>query len=130
MERSLQWEGRHGSSVSRRVVSGSLQPHRLQLARPPCPSLSPGACSSSCSLSQRCCPAISSSVILSCPQAFPASGSFPVSWLFASGDQSIGASATLNHLSVLFLKNMQVKSFRHLQKLWFPHTPLTLGDRN
>ena len=62
-------------------------------ARLPCPSLSPGACSNSCPLSQWCHPTISSSAIpfSSCLQSFPASGSFPVSQFFISGGQSIGA---------------------------------------
>ena len=57
-------------------------------------------CSGSCPLSQWCHPTISSSVVpfSSCPQFFPASGSFPVSWLFASGGQSIGASASASVL--------------------------------
>ena len=73
----------------------TLLSHELQHARPPCPSLFPGVCSNSCPLSQWCNPAISCSVIplSSCPQFFPASGSFPVSQLLASGGQSIGASA-------------------------------------
>ena len=62
----------------------------------PCPSLSPGAYSNSYPLSQWCHPTISSSVVpfSSCLQSFPASGSFPVSRLFTSGGQSIGASAS------------------------------------
>ena len=58
----------------------------LQHTRPPCPSPSPGACSNSCPLSQWCHPTISSSVIpfSSCLQSFPASGSFPMSWLFSN----------------------------------------------
>ena len=66
----------------------------LQHARLPCPSSSPGTCSNSCPLSQWCHPAISSSLISfsSCLQSFPASGSFLMSQLFASGDQSIGWS--------------------------------------
>ena len=46
-------------------------------------------------LSQWCHPTISSSVIpfSSCLQSFPASGSFLMTWLFASGGQSTGASA-------------------------------------
>ena len=53
-----------------------------------CPSLSPEVCSNSCPLSQWCHAIISSSVIpFSCPQSFPALGSFPMSWLFASGGQ-------------------------------------------
>ena len=76
-------------------MSNSLQPHWLQHARLPCTSLSPEVCSNSCPLSQWCYLTISSSVapISSCPQSFPASGSFPLSQLFASGGQSIGASA-------------------------------------
>ena len=64
------------------------------------PSLSPRVCSNSCALSWWCHPAISSSVIpfSSCPQSFPASGSFPVSRLFTSGGQSIGASASVSVL--------------------------------
>ena len=65
----------------------------VQQARPPCPSLTPGVYPNSCPLSQWCYPAISSSVIAfsSCPQSFPASGSFQMSQLFASGGQSIGS---------------------------------------
>ena len=71
-------------------------------ARLPCPSISPGVCSNSCSLSWWCHPIISSSVtpFSSCPQSFKASGSFPVSWLFVSGGQSIGASASASVLPV------------------------------
>ena len=59
-------------------MSHSLRPHRLQLARLPCPSLSPGACSNSGPLSWWCHPTISSSVIpfSSCLQSFPTSGSY------------------------------------------------------
>ena len=64
--------------------------------RLPCPSPAPGVCSNSCPLNWWYCPTISSSVIpfSSCLQFFLASGSFPVSWIFASGSQSIGASAS------------------------------------
>ena len=80
---------------SRSVMSDSLQPHGLQHARLPCPSPTPGACSNSCPSSRWCHPTISSSVIpvSSCPQSFPASGSSSMSQFFASGGQSIGASA-------------------------------------
>ena len=73
----------------------TLLPHGLQHSSIPCPSLSPGDCSDSCPLSWRCHPTISSSVapFSSCPQSFPASGSFPMSQLFTSGGQSMGASA-------------------------------------
>ena len=68
---------------SRSVVSDSLRAHGLQHARLWCPSLSPTVSSDSCPLSRWCHPAISSSVapFSSCPQSFPASGSFPVSRL-------------------------------------------------
>ena len=70
-------------------------PHRLQHARPPCPSPTPGACSNTCPLSQWCHPTISSSVVpfSSHLQSFLASGSFPMSQFFVSDGQSIGVSA-------------------------------------
>ena len=76
-------------------MSDSLWPHESQHARPPCPSPTSGVHSNSCLSSWWCHPAISSSVIpfSSCPQPLPASGSFPVSQLFAWGGQSIGVSA-------------------------------------
>ena len=66
----------------------------------PCPSPSPEARSNSCPLHQWCHPTISSSVVpfSSCLQSFPASGSFAMSWLFVSGGQSIGASASASVL--------------------------------
>ena len=77
------------------VVPDSLQSHELQHTRPPCPSPTPGVHSNSCPLSQWCHPAISSSIVpfSSCPRSLPASESFPMSQLFASGGQSIGVSA-------------------------------------
>ena len=90
---------------SHSFVSSSLQPY----GRLPCPSPSPGACSNSCPLSQWCHPTISSSVIpFSCLQSFPASGSFPMSQFFASGDQSIEASASASVLPM----NIGLISFR------------------
>ena len=82
------------------VMSDSSQPHESQHARPPCPSPTPGVHSNSCPSSQWCHPAISSSVVpfSSCPQSLPASGSFPMSQLFASGGQSIGVSASASVL--------------------------------
>ena len=69
--------------------------HGLQHTRLPCPSPSPGVCSNSCPLSKWCHPTVSSSVVpFSCPQSFPVSESFPMSQLFSSGDQNIGASAS------------------------------------
>ena len=77
------------------VVSHSLPPHGLPHARLLCLSPSPRVCSNSCPLNQWCHPTISSSVIpfSSCLQSFPASGSFPMSQLFVSDGQSIGASS-------------------------------------
>ena len=90
-------------------MSNSSQPYELQDARSSCPSLSAGGCSNSCPLVQWCHPTISFSVtpFSSCPQSFQASESFPVSQLFASGDQSIGASASVS----VFPMNIQG---------WFP----------
>ena len=78
------------------VLFDFLWPHGLQHARLPCPSPSPGVWSNSCTLSRWCHPTISSFVspFSSCLQSFPAPGSFPVSRLFASGGQSIVASAS------------------------------------
>ena len=85
---------------SHSVVSNSLQPHESQHARPPCPSPTPRVYSNSCPLSQWGHPAISSSVVpfSSCPQSLPASGSFPMSQLFAWGRQSTGLSASASVL--------------------------------
>ena len=85
------------------------RPHGLQHTRLPCPSPTPGACSNSYPSSWWCHPTISSSVIpfSSCLQSFPASGSFLMSWLFASGGQSTGASVSVSVL----LMNIQD---------WFP----------
>ena len=84
------------------VVSDSLRPHGLQHTRIPCPSLSPRVCSNSCPLSRWCHATISSSVVpfSSCPQSFPESGSFPMSWMFTSGGQSIGALASVLPMNI------------------------------
>ena len=91
------------------VVSNSLWCHGLQHTRLPCPSLSLRVCSNSCPSNQWCHSTISSSVALfsSCSQPFSVSGSFPVSQLFESGGQSIGALASASAL----LMNIQG---------WFP----------
>ena len=82
------------------VMSDSLRLHEPQHARPPCPSPTPGVHPKLCPLSWWCHPTISSFVVpfSSCPQSFPASGSFPVSQLFAWGGQSIGVSASASVL--------------------------------
>ena len=79
-----------------------LWPHGLQHTRLPCPSPSPGICSNSCPLCWWCHPTISSSVVpfSSCPQSFPASGSFLLSQRFISGDQNIEASASVLPVSI------------------------------
>ena len=88
------------SSVQSPVVSDSLRPHESQHDRPPCPSPTPGVHPDSCSSSQWCHPAISSSVVpfSSCPQSLPASESFPMSQLFAWGGLSNGVSALASFL--------------------------------
>ena len=79
------------SQFSHSVMSDSLWPFELQYARPPCTSPTPGSCSNSCQSRWWWHPNISSSVVpfSSCPQSFPASGSFQMSQFFASGSQSI-----------------------------------------
>ena len=78
----------------------TLRPHESQHTRPPCPSPTPGVHSDSRPSSQWCHPAISSSVVpfSSCPQSLPTSKSFPVSQLFAWGNQSTGVSALASFL--------------------------------
>ena len=82
------------------VMSDSLRPHELQLARPTCPPPSPRVHSNSRPFSRWCYPAMSSSVIhfFSCPQSLPASESFPMSQLFAWGGQSTRVSALASFL--------------------------------
>ena len=82
------------------VVSDSLRPHERWHTRPPCPSPAPGVHWDSRPSSQWCYPAISSSVVpfSSCPQSFPASVSFQMSQLFASGGQSFRVSASTSIL--------------------------------
>ena len=81
-------------------VSDCFRPHGLQHARLPCPSQTFGACSNPCPSNCWCHPTISSSVIpfSSCPQSFPASGSFKMSQLFAWGGLNIGVSASTSVL--------------------------------
>ena len=89
------------------VVSDSLQPRGLQHARSPCPAPTPRVHSNSCPLSQWCHPTISSSLVLfsSCPQSFPASGSFQMSQFFVSGGQIFGFSFSIS--SVQFISFTQ-----------------------
>ena len=85
---------------SRSVMSDSLWPHEPKHARPPCPSPTPWVYPNSHPSSRWCHPAISSSVVpfSSCTQSHPASGSFQMSQLFASGGQSIRVSASASVL--------------------------------
>ena len=112
----------HISSVqfSCSTMSDSLWPHGLQHARLPCPSPTPRACSNSCPSSQWCHPTISSSIVpfSSCLHSFPASGSFPMSQFFASGGQSIGASASASVLPILFRID-----FLYHWLVWSPCSP-------
>ena len=95
---SSHWDSR--VVVQSSVTSNSLRLRGLQRTRLLCPSLSPGACSNSCPLSQWCHPTISSSVapFSSCLQFFPASRSFRMSRPFASGGQRTGASTSASVL--------------------------------
>ena len=105
-------------SVSQSCLT--LRSHGLQHARLPGPSPSPRVCSNSCPSTRWCHPTISSSVIpfSSCLQSFLASGSFPMSHLFTSGGQNIGASASLLVLIGHFPQDMALKLFyRHYAKV-------------
>ena len=86
--------------LSSSVMSSCLWPHGMQHARPPCPSLTPRACSNSCPSSQWFHPTISSSVVPFSPhlKSFPISESFLLSRFFISGGQIIGASAVVSGL--------------------------------
>ena len=89
-------------SYSHSGVSDSLRPYGLQHTRLPCPSPTPRACSNSCPSIRWRHPTISCSVVpfSSCFQSFPASGSFLMSQFFASGGQSIRASASVLPMNI------------------------------
>ena len=114
MEKGLQF-----SSVAQSCLT--LQPYGLQHARLPCPSPTPGVHSNFFSSSWWCHPAISSSVVpfSSCPQSLPASGSFPMSQLFAWDGQSIGVLALASVLP------MNIQGWLPLLREWQP-TPVFL----
>ena len=120
----------HSVQSSHSVMSNSLRPHDLQHARPPCPSPTPRVHPNPGPSSWWCHPTISSSVVTfsSCPQSFPASGSFQMSQLFSSGGQSIRVSASASVLP------MNTWLFKHLpaSRREVPqteHTPgLCLGE--
>ena len=116
-----------------------LRPHGLQHARLPCPSLSPGVCSNSSSLSWWCYLTISSSDTLFsfCLQSFPALGSFLMSWLLVSDGQIIGASALASALPMdiqdwfplgltgLSTDKYQFSLVQSLSHVWLFATPST-----
>ena len=124
----------------------TLQPHGLQYARLPCPSLPLGVYSNSCPLSQWCPPTISSSVIpfSFCPQSSPASGSFPMSYFFSSSGQNSKASASVlpvniqgwfplgltGLISLLFKGLPRVSSSTTIQKHQFFGTQLPLWSNS
>ena len=102
-------------------MCNSLWPHGMQDPRLPWPSLSPRVCLNSCLLSQWCHPTISSSVtpFSSCPQSFPASGSFPLSWFFTSGGQSIGGlSFSISPSNECSVQSVQLLSHVRLFLPW------------
>ena len=108
------------SQFSHSVRPSSLRAHGPQYARLPCPSPTPRAYWNSCPLCWWCHPTISSSVIpfSSYLQSFPASGSFPMSWFFASGGQKIGVSASASALP------MNIQDWSPLGGLvWSPCNP-------
>ena len=106
MDHKVPWKSiihqiRLGSvQFSHSVVSESLRPHESQHDRPPCPSPTSGVHPNPCPLSWWCHPTISVIPISSCRQSFPESGSFNMSYLFISGSQSIGVSASASVLSM------------------------------
>ena len=110
------------AQFSRSVMSDSLRPHESQHARPPCPSPAPKVYSNSCPSSWWCHPAISSSVFpfSCCPQSLPASGSFPMSQLFAWGGQSTGvsASASVLPMNTQIVATYLIKNIRYLFAEW------------
>ena len=100
-------------------MADSLRLHEPQRSRLLCPSLSPMVCSNSCLLRQWSLPTILSSVIpfLFCLQSLPVSGSFPVSWLFASGSQIIVASASVLPLNIQKWFPLGLAGFISLQSM-------------
>ena len=95
-------EGTHESvQFSHSVMSDSLWPHGPQHARPPCPSPTSGVYPNSCPLRRLCHPTVLSTIIpFSRRQSFPASGSFQMGQLFASGGQSTAVSASTSVLPI------------------------------
>ena len=118
---------------SHSVVSDSLWPHELQHTRPPCPSPTPRVHPNPRPLCQWCHPTISSSVVpfSSCPQSFPASGTFQMSQLFTSDGQSIGVSASASvppvTLLLLLLSHFSRVQLCETPKMAAHQAPPSLG---
>ena len=95
----------------RRFSFLSVWPHGRQHTRFPCPSLPPRACWNSCPLSRWCHPTISSSVapFSSCPQSFPASGSFSMSQLFTSG-HDLATEQQQQQIQTIKIKDLESKT--------------------
>ena len=99
----------------------TLQCRGLQHTKIARPSPSPGVRSNSCALSQWCHPTISSSVTpYSGFQSLPVSGSFPMSWLFTSGSQNIGASASA---SIPPMNSIPMNDFLYDWLVWSSYCP-------
>ena len=98
----INWHETDSVQLGHSIVSDSLQPHEPQHDRPPCPSPTPRVHPNSCPSSQWCHTTILFSVVpfSSCPQSFPASGSWQMSQLFTSGSQSIGVSVSTSILPI------------------------------
>ena len=105
---------------SHSIKSDSLQPHGLQYIRLPCPSPTPEACPNSCPLSQWCHQTIFSSAIPSspCPQSSPTSGSFLMSQLFASGDQSMDPSIHTKYIPLVVNCDITVSLVKDFELGW------------
>ena len=93
------------------VMSHSLRPHELQPPGLPVHHQLPESTQKPCPLSQWCHPIMWSSVALffSCLESFPALGPFPISWLFASGSQSIRTSASASVQQIFRVDNLRVE---------------------
>ena len=100
------------------VVSDSLWLHGPQHTTPPCPSPTPGVYPNPCPWSQWCHPAISSSVFpsSSCPQSFPASGSFPELFVWGALNLSLSLAAREDASLCVLCNHCQVQQqLKHVQ---------------
>ena len=106
------------------VMSDSLRPHELQHARPPCPSRTTGVYPNPCPLSRWCHPTISSSVVpfSSCSQCFPASGSFPVNWLFARDSEESSPAPQFESINSLVLNLDFCPTLTSIHDYWKNHS--------